>query len=298
MKIAKNISQLIGNTPILQLNNINNNIYAKCEFTNPTSSIKDRAAYNMINKALKKKIITKKTHIIEPTSGNTGIALASICASMNMKLTLVMPESMSIERQKLMKFFGANVVLTKASLGMAGSIKKAKQLQKNNKNAIILDQFSNKLNPQAHKQTAYEILQTMGTNIDIFITSVGTGGTLNGVAKELKKKIPNLKIIAIEPKNSAVLSGKKASLHKIQGIGAGFIPKNLDINIIDEIVLVKDKDALNMAKKLAKKEGLLVGISSGANIYGANKISKKYKNKKIITFLCDTAERYLTSELF
>ena len=298
MKVAKNISQLIGNTPILQLNNINSNIYAKCEFTNPTSSIKDRAAYNMISKALEKKIIDKNTHIIEATSGNTGVALASICASFGMKLTLVMPESMSVERQKLMKFFGANVVLTKASLNMQGSVEKAQELKAQYKNAIVLDQFSNKYNKLAHKQTAKEILESIGTNIDIFITSVGTGGTISGVGKYLKKQIPNLKIIAIEPTNSAVLSGKKVGSHKIQGIGAGFIPKILDKNIIDEIFLVDDQDAINMSKKLAQKEGLLVGISSGANVYGAKQLSKKYKNKKILTFLCDTAERYLSSELF
>ena len=298
MQLATNIKDLIGNTPILQLNNINSNIYVKCEFVNPTSSIKDRAALSMIENAIKDGTIDKTTHIIEPTSGNTGVALASICASLGMSLTLVMPSSMSIERQKLMKYFGANVVLTDSKDGMQGSVDKANKLNKEIKNSIVLDQFSNIYNPLSHKQTAKEILDTMGDDIDIFITSVGTGGTFSGVAKVLKKQIPSLKAIAIEPKNSAVLSKEKPSSHKIQGIGAGFIPKNLDLTLIDEIFTIDDNDAFDMARILAKKEGLLVGISSGANVYAANEISKKYPNKKIVTFLCDTAERYLSSELF
>ena len=300
-KIAQNISDLIGHTPIIRLNNINKNLYAKCEFLNPTSSVKDRVGSYMIAIGLQNGTITKNSHIIEPTSGNTGIALASQCASMGIKLTLTMPESMSTERQKLMKIFGANVVLTPAKDGMQGSIDKAKELEKIYDGGIILDQFSNPLNPAVHTlTTAKEILETMDNDIDIFIASVGTGGTLSGTAKILKQKLPNIKIIAVEPKNSAVLSKQKAGQHKIQGIGAGFIPKTLDTNIYDSIVTVSDKDAISSAQLLAKKEGLLVGISSGANIWASNYISSlsENKNKKIVTILCDTAERYLTTELF
>ena len=301
MKIAKNISDLIGNTPIIQLNNINSLIYAKCEFMNPTSSIKDRVGMNMINQAIKDGKIDKNSHIVEPTSGNTGIALASQCASLGIKLTLTMPESMSIERQKLMQVFGANISLTPAKEGMQGSINKANEIVKNDKNGILLDQFSNLSNKEIHiKTTAIEILNDMDNNIDIFITSVGTGGTLSGIGEILKESLPNIKIIAIEPKNSAVLSGKKADLHQIQGIGAGFIPKILNQNIYDEIVKVSDDDAIDMAKELARKEGLLVGISSGANIWGAKYISnlKENENKRIVTILPDTAERYLSTKLF
>jgi len=300
-KIAQNISDLIGHTPIIRLNNINKNLYAKCEFLNPTSSVKDRVGSYMIAIGLQNGTITKNSHIIEPTSGNTGIALASQCASMGIKLTLTMPESMSIERQKLMKIFGANVVLTPAKDGMQGSIDKAKELEKIYDGGIILDQFSNPSNPSVHTMTtAQEILETMDNDIDIFIASVGTGGTLSGTAKILKQKLPNIKIIAVEPKNSAVLSGQKAGQHKIQGIGAGFIPKTLDTNIYDSVVTVTDEDAIFTAQLLAKKEGLLVGISSGANIWASNYISSlsENKNKKIVTILCDTAERYLTTELF
>jgi cysteine synthase A len=300
-KIAQNISDLIGTTPIIKLNNINNNIYAKCEFINPTSSVKDRVSMNMLNIALQKGDITQNSHIIEATSGNTGIALASQCASRNIKLTLVMPESMSIERQKLMKIFGANVVLTSAKDGMTGSIQKAKELEQSYKNGIILDQFSNPSNPAIHETTtAIEILNDMDNNIDIFIAAVGTGGSLSGTAKILKQKIPHIKIIAVEPSNSAVLSGESANTHKIQGIGAGFIPDTLDTGIYDEVIKVTDEDAINTAKKLASKEGLLVGISSGANIWASNYISclDENKNKRIVTILCDTAERYLSTELF
>jgi cysteine synthase A len=301
MKIAKNISDLVGNTPIIQLNNINSFIYAKCEFMNPTSSVKDRIGMNMIAVAIENGIINKDTHIIEPTSGNTGIALASQCASLGIKLTLTMPESMSIERQKLMEIFGANIILTPASLGMTGSIDKAKELEQNETNAIVLDQFSNPSNPAIHETTtALEILNDMDEDIDIFVTSVGTGGTLSGIGKILKEKLPNIKIIAVEPLNSAVLSGENTNPHKIQGIGAGFIPVTLNRDIYDDIIKVSDENAINTAKDLAKKEGLLVGISSGANVWAANYLAlfEENKNKKIVTILCDTAERYLSTELF
>ena len=301
MRIAKNISDLVGNTPIIQLNNINSLIYAKCEFMNPTSSVKDRIGMNMIAQALKDGTINKDSHIIEPTSGNTGIALASQCASMKIKLTLTMPESMSIERRKLMGIFGANIVLTPAALGMTGSINKAKEMANEESNAIVLDQFSNPNNPAIHETTtAIEILNDMDNDIDIFVASVGTGGTLSGTSKILKDKLPNIEIIAVEPKSSAILSGESPNPHKIQGIGAGFIPKTLDTNIYDSIIKVSDDDAINTARDLAKKEGLLVGISSGANIWTANYIAslEENKGKKIVTILCDTAERYLSTELF
>ena len=299
MKIAKRISDLVGNTPIIQLNNINSSIYGKCEFMNPTSSVKDRIGMNMIFQALEDGIITKDTHIIEPTSGNTGVALASQCASLGIKLTLTMPKSMSIERRKLMQIFGANIILTPSDDGMNGSIQKAKELKNSESNAIVLNQFSNLYNPAIHeKTTAIEILKDMDNDIDIFITSVGTGGTLMGVAKILKEKIPNIKIIAVEPKDSAVLSGGVANLHQIQGIGAGFIPDILNVNIYDEVIQVSNENAISTTKKLAKKEGLLVGISSGANVWASEFVASKNKNTKIVTILCDTAERYLSTQLF
>ena len=301
MKIAKNISDLVGKTPIIQLNNINSNIYAKCEFMNPTSSIKDRLAMNILDVALKNKTIDKNTHIIEPTSGNTGVGLAAQCASRGMKLTLTMPDSMSKERISLMKAFKANVVLTPAKDGMNGSIQKALDMVKEEDNAIVLDQFSNMANPAIHETTtALEILDDMGNDIDLLVCAVGTGGTISGTAKILKEKLPNITIIAVEPKDSAVLSGEKMSGHKIQGIGAGFIPKTLNTNIYDEIVKVSNEDAINTAVKIASKEGLLVGISSGANIWASDFISKqdRFRGKKIVTFLCDTGERYLSTGIF
>jgi cysteine synthase A len=300
-KIAKNISQLVGNTPIIQLNNINSNIYAKCEFMNPTSSVKDRIGMNMIIQAIKDGVVNKDSHVIEPTSGNTGVALASQCASLGIKLTLTMPESMSIERQKLMKIFGANVILTPVSDGMIGSINEANRLEKEDPNAIILQQFKNPNNPLIHeKTTALEILNDMDNDIDIFVASVGTGGTISGTGKILKEYLPNIKIVAVEPLSSAVLSGNLPAPHKIQGIGAGFIPDTLDRNIYDEILKVADKDAIEMAKHLARDEGLLVGISSGANIWASRHLAEKIENKdkKIVTILCDTGERYISTELF
>ena len=305
MKVAQNIADLVGNTPIIKLNNIDKNlygnIYTKCEFMNPTSSVKDRIAINMIRQAFNDKTIDKNTHIIEPTSGNTGIALAALCASMQLTLTLTMPESMSIERQKLISAFGANIVLTSANDGMNGAIKKAIELEEEYDNAILLQQFDNPNNPAIHETTtAIEILKDMDKQIDIFIGAVGTGGTLSGTGKILKQQLPTIHIVAVEPINSAVLSNQNAGLHKIQGIGAGFIPNTLDTNIYDEIITVSDEDAIQTAKDIALKEGLLVGISSGANIYSAIKLASKKENKdkNIVTFLCDTGERYLSTELF
>jgi len=300
-KVAKNISDLVGNTPIIQLNNLNSNLYGKCEFMNPTSSVKDRISMNMIHKSLINGTINKDTHIIEPTSGNTGIALASQCAALGIKLTLTMPESMSIERRKLMGIFGANIELTPANEGMKGAINKAVEMEKSEENALILQQFQNPYNPQIHEETtALEILRDMDGEIDIFVAAVGTGGTLSGTGKILKEKLPNIKIIAVEPKDSPVLSGGNPAPHKIQGIGAGFIPDTLNQSIYDAVIQVSNQDAISTAKELAIKEGLLVGISAGANVWASNEISKKekYKDKKIVTILCDTAERYLSTELF
>lgn len=299
MGIAKNISELVGNTPIVQLNKINSSIYGKCEFMNPTSSVKDRIGMNMIYAALKSGKIDKNTHIIEPTSGNTGVALASQCASLGIKLTLTMPESMSIERKKLMGIFGANIILTPAKDGMQGAIDIANKMTQEEENAIVLDQFSNPDNPAIHEvTTALEILKDMDNDIDIFIAAVGTGGTISGTAKVLKQKLPKIQVIAVEPKSSAVLSGCDAAPHKIQGIGAGFVPKTLNTDIYDEIIQVSDEDAIETSKTLAKEEGILVGISAGANVWAAKQIASKNPDKKIVTILCDTGERYISTDLF
>jgi cysteine synthase A len=268
---------------------------------NPNSSVKDRIALNMITSALADGTINKDTHIIEPTSGNTGVGLASICASFGLKLTLTMPESMSIERRMLMKAYGANLALTEASLGMKGAIAKAQELQANEQNAIILQQFENPNNPEAHvKTTALEILEDMDGKIDILVSAVGTGGTISGVGKVLREKIPHIKIIAVEPKKSCVLSGGDPAPHKIQGIGAGFVPDTLNTKIYDEVIMVEDEDAIAMANRLGKTEGILVGISAGANVYVATQLAQKEenKNKNIVTILCDSGERYLSTGIF
>lgn len=305
MKVAQNIGDLIGNTPIIKLNNIDKelpaNIYAKCEFMNPTSSVKDRIGLNMIQSAINSGQIKQNTHLIEPTSGNTGIALASICASLNIKLTLTMPESMSQERRKLLAALGANLVLTPKELGMNGAVKKANEIAEQDLDAIILQQFANPANPQIHSQTtAIEILRDMDQKIDIFIAAVGTGGTLSGTSRVLKQELSNVKIVAVEPFESSVISGFAPAPHKIQGIGAGFIPSNLDMSIFDEVYRVKGDDAYETSRMLAKSEGLLVGISAGANIFAAIEYAKKEENrgKNIITILCDTGERYLSNDLY
>ncbi len=305
MKIAKNVTELIGNTPMVHLSKISKqtgaNIIAKCEFLNPTSSVKDRIGFSMIDTAFKDGLINKDTTIIEPTSGNTGIALASTCAALDLKLILVMPESMSVERRKLLLALGAQLILTPANQGMIGSMDKAKQLHEDIPNSIILQQFSNPANPKIHeKTTAVEILKDTGNQVDLFVASVGTGGTLSGIGKVLKQKLKDVKIVAVEPKNSAILSKGKAGPHKIQGIGAGFIPDNLNMSVYDEVITVSDEDAICTAKELALREGLLVGISSGANVYAAMQLAsrKEFKNKTIVTVLCDTAERYLSTSLF
>jgi cysteine synthase len=303
MNIAQNVTELIGNTPLVKLQKISQTagaqIIAKCEFMNPGGSVKDRIGLNMIQEALQQGIIDENSTIIEPTSGNTGIALASICAGLGIKLILTMPESMSIERRKLLKALGAELVLTPAAGGMAGAIEKSEQLQKETKNAFILQQFANPANPDMHrKTTALEILRDTEGKIDAFVAAVGTGGTLTGTSEILKKEIKDIQIFAVEPTDSAVLSGNSAGPHKIQGIGAGFIPKILNTSIYDSIITVSNEDAIATAKMIAQKEGLLVGISSGANVYAAMQVAKKMPGARIVTVLCDTGERYLSTALF
>jgi cysteine synthase A len=305
MKILNNITEIIGNTPLVRLNyfsnHTNSEIIAKCEFMNPIGSIKDRVGANIILQAMHRGDITKETKIIEATSGNTGIALASVSASLGLSLTLVMPESMSIERRKLLQIFGAELILTPASLGMKGAVEKAEELFNKYENAYLTSQFENKDNPDTHAQTtADEIIHDTNGKIDFFITGVGTGGTISGIAKTLKEKIPHVKIIAVEPLESAVLSGCEAKPHRIQGIGAGFIPKNYNTEFVDSVIKVSSQNAIDTAKLIAKKEGLLVGISSGANVYASKVIAQKPENqgKKIVTILADTGERYLSTELF
>jgi len=303
--IAKSIEELIGNTPLVKINKLSQEtgatLLGKCEFMNPTSSVKDRIAFNMINEALKKGEINSDTTIIEPTSGNTGIGLAAICASKGMKLILTMPESMSLERRKILTHLGAKLVLTPASEGMNGAIEKAKLLSLELDNAVVLQQFNNLNNPDIHrKTTALEILKDTQENIDIFVASVGTGGTLTGTSEILKSHNPELQIVAVEPADSAVLQGKSAGPHKIQGIGAGFIPEILNTQIYHEVISISNEDAFAMARRVAKEEGLLVGISAGANLQAAYILASRPENKgkTIVTILCDTAERYLSTELF
>lgn len=302
MKIHQSVTEIIGNTPLLQINNIKTdaNIFVKCEFMNPAHSIKDRIAFAMINDALKSGKITRETTIIEPTSGNTGVGLASVCASLGIKLIIAMPESMSIERRKVMLIFGAKLELTPKEKGMKGAVERANELNKEIPNSVILNQFSNPSNPAIHKATtAQEILQSLGsTKIDVFAAGVGTGGALSGIGEVLKEQNPNIDIYAIEPKDSPVLSEGRAGAHKIQGIGAGFVPDNLNQKLYKEVICVDSNDAIESARELAAKEGLLVGISSGANFFVAKELAKKYKGKNILTILNDTGERYLSTDLF
>lgn len=305
MNIAANITELIGNTPLVRLNALSEQsgatIVGKCEFMNPTSSVKDRIGHNMIKAAMEEGKINADTLIVEPTSGNTGIALAAICAALKLKLTLTMPESMSIERRNLLKALGANLVLTPAALGMKGAIDEADAIVSSTPNAIVLQQFSNPANPAVHRvTTAQEILRDTGGHVDIFIAAVGTGGTLTGTGEALRAVLPNIQIIAVEPKDSAVLSGGKAGPHKIQGIGAGFVPDVLNTSLYGEVITVSNDDAITASKALAKSEGILVGISAGANVHAAALVASRSENKGkvIVTILCDTAERYLSTPLF
>jgi len=305
MNIANNITDLIGNTPLVRLNTPSKvsgaTILGKCEFMNPTSSVKDRIGFNMIRRAQESGLIKEGTTIIEPTSGNTGIALASNCAAQNIKLILTMPESMSIERRNLLKALGAELVLTPAPKGMNGAIAKAQELQETIENSIILQQFQNPSNPEIHTlTTAQEILRDTDKELDAFVAAVGTGGTLTGTSKVLKEEISNIAIFAVEPEASAILSGNAPGPHMIQGIGAGFVPDILDTLVYGEVLQVSNEDAIKTAKMLAKEEGLLVGISAGANVYAAMQVASReeFQGKTIVTILCDTGERYLSTALF
>lgn len=305
MNIAKNITELVGNTPLVRLNEASEIsgaiILGKCEFLNPTSSVKDRIGYNMIRRGIESGKITPNTTIIEPTSGNTGIALAANCAAQKLKLILTMPESMSIERRNLLKALGAELVLTPAAKGMKGAIAKAEELQSSTPDSIILQQFENPNNPEIHElTTAKEILNDTDGNVDVFVAAVGTGGTLTGTSKVLKEHNPNIAIFAVEPAASAILSGEDPSPHKIQGIGAGFVPAILDTHCYGEVIKVSNEDAIETSRMLAKKEGLLVGISAGANVWAAMQVGSRpeFQGKTIVTILCDTGERYLSTELF
>ena len=301
MKIANSVSELIGNTPLIKINKFGNeaNILAKCEFLNPSHSVKDRIALNMIESAIATNKIDTNTTIIEPTSGNTGVGLAMIAAERGLKIILTMPSSMSIERQKLLKAFGAQLVLTDPKYGMQGAVDEAIRLSKEIQNSFIPSQFDNPANPDMHKRTtALEIWNDTDGKVDIFVAGFGTGGTVSGVGEILKSKNPNIKVIAVEPAKSPLISKGEAGPHMIQGIGANFIPKNLNRDIIDELFTVSNEDAIATAKALAQSEGLLVGISSGANIYAASQIAKENPGKTIVTILCDTGERYLSTVLY
>ncbi len=307
-RIAKNLVDLIGKTPLLQLSHYSaeegicsESLVAKLEYFNPAGSIKDRIAYAMIEDAEAAGRLTRESEIIEATSGNTGIGLALVAAAKGYTLTLVMPETMSLERRQLLAALGAKLVLTEGGKGMKGSIEKAVELCEQNPLAIMLNQFDNPANPEAHRRsTAHEILEDTEGEIDILVAGVGTGGTITGIGEVLKQYNPDIKVVAVEPQKSAVLSGQAPGGHQIQGIGAGFIPSVLNQSIIDEIITVSDEEAIHTSRKLAKLEGLLVGVSSGAAIYAATQLAKRPTNKdKRIVIICpDTGERYLSTGLY
>lgn len=306
-KIAKQLTELIGGTPLLELSNyekkhsLSAQVIAKLEYFNPLGSVKDRVANAMIEQGIKDGRINQDTVIIEPTSGNTGIGLAFVTASKGLHLILTMPDTMSMERRKIVKALGAEIVLTPGRAGMRGAIEKAAQLKEEYGNAFIPQQFENEANPEIHKATtAQEIWKDTDGNVDIFVSSVGTGGTLTGTGEGLREKNPNVKIIAVEPATSAVLSGEKPGPHKIQGIGAGFIPKVMDMSLVDEVIKVGNEEAFETAREVAKSDGLLVGISSGAALWAATELAKRPENvgKRIVVLLPDTGERYLSTSLF
>ena len=306
-KIATQLTDLIGNTPLLELSNyekendLKAKIIAKLEYFNPLGSVKDRVAYAMIEQGIKDGKINKDTVIIEPTSGNTGIGLAFVTAAKGLHLILTMPDTMSVERRKIVSALGAEIVLTPGRDGMKGAIKRAEELKEEYGNAFIPQQFENEANPDIHKKTtALEIWNDTDGEVDIFVSAVGTGGTVTGTGQGLKEKNPDVKIVAVDPASSPVLSGGKPGPHKIQGIGAGFVPDVLDMNLLDEIITIENEDAFETSRKIAKSDGLLVGISSGAAIHAATELAKRPENagKSIVVLLPDTGERYLSTSLF
>ncbi|MBU1261016.1 MAG: cysteine synthase A [Planctomycetes bacterium] len=303
-KIYNNLTETIGNTPLVRINSLGPSdvqVLGKMEFFNPCGSVKDRIGLAMIEAAENADRIGPETVIVEPTSGNTGIGLAFVCAVKGYKLKLVMPDSMSIERRKLLEILGAEIVLTPAAEGMKGAVTSAQRMVSNNGNMVMLQQFDNPANPEIHRRTtAEEIWRDTDGSVDIFVAGVGTGGTITGCGQVLKKYKPSVKVVAVEPADSPILSGGKPGPHKIQGIGAGFVPSVLDTKIFDEIICVKNEDAIETAKQLAAKEGILAGISSGANVFAALQLAKRAENKGkvIVTIICDTGERYISTELF
>ncbi|TAH63710.1 MAG: cysteine synthase A [Anaerolineaceae bacterium] len=305
--IKQQITELVGNTPLLELTNynkkheLNSKIIAKLESFNPAGSVKDRIAKKMIEDAFESGDINKDSIIIEPTSGNTGIGLASVCASYGMKLIIAMPETMSVERRNLMKAFGAELVLTEGSKGMKGAIEKANEIHKATPNSFIPSQFENPSNPKVHEETTgVEIWNDTDGKIDIFVSGIGTGGTISGAGSYLRSKNPEIEIIAVEPTDSPILSEGRAGSHKIQGLGAGFVPNTLDTKIYNEIITIKNDDAFEIAREIAKSDGVLVGISSGAALWAATQVAKRPENKgkNIVVILPDTGERYLSTTLF
>ena len=297
--INNNVLDMIGNTPMIKLNNIgNSNLYVKLEKYNPAGSIKDRAVYYMVENLEKNGILKKGDVLVEATSGNTGIALSMIGSLKGYKVIIVMPETMSVERRTLMKAYGAKLILTDGSLGMKGSIEMMNKLLSENTNYISLKQFENEYNPLAHYETTGVEIYNQVKDIDIFVCGVGTGGTISGVGKYLKEQNPNIKVVAVEPEGSPVISKNKKGSHKIQGIGAGFIPKNYNKNVVDEVMTITDEESYEGVRIMAQKEGILVGISSGANIYAALKLCEMYPNKKIVTVVPDGIDKYMSMGIF
>lgn len=304
-KTFNSVTQTIGDTPMIRINRLvpegQATVFAKCEFFQPLNSVKDRIGVAMIEAGEKAGLINKDTHIIEPTSGNTGIALAFVCAAKGYKLTLTMPESMSVERRSLLRAMGATLVLTPAAEGMRGAISKATDLVSSNSNGFMPQQFDNPANPAIHESTTGpEIWEDTGHDIDVLVAAVGTGGTITGVSRYIKARNPNFKAIAVEPKHSPVISGGQPGKHRIQGIGAGFIPKNLDMSIVDDVITVDDEVAFEWGRRLAKEEGIVAGISSGANMWAAAQVAARpeFRGKRIVTVMCSLGERYLSTPLF